>query len=161
MVDDVMIRQAQKSDVAVMVSLSHQKRRSYEKAHPQFWRYATGAEDAQTKWFEELLGKHDHILLVAESKDKLLGFVIGRLMSSPEVYDPGGFTLMIDDFCVESLPDWAVVGKNLFSRIKELAKSKGVVQIVAVTGHHDERKRQFLQSLGLTIASEWYVGGLE
>jgi GNAT superfamily N-acetyltransferase len=108
-----------------------------------------------------LLGKHDHILLVAESKDKLLGFVIGRLMSSPEVYDPGGFTLMIDDFCVESLPDWAVVGKNLFSRIKELAKSKGVVQIVAVTGHHDERKRQFLQSLGLTIASEWYVGGLE
>lgn len=161
MIDELVIRQAAQSDVTAMVSLSHQKRLAYEKVQPQFWRYATGAEDTQTKWFEELLGKHDHILLVAESKDKLLGFVIGRLMSSPEVYDPGGLTLMIDDFCVKSPPDWIEVGKKLFIKIKEVAKSKGVAQIVAVTGHHDERKRQFLQSLGLTIASEWYVGEVE
>jgi hypothetical protein len=33
--------------------------------------------------------------------NELAGFIlIGRLMVAPEVYNPGGLTLLINDFCV-------------------------------------------------------------
>ncbi|WP_156110754.1 GNAT family N-acetyltransferase [Rickettsia felis] len=139
-----------------MVSLSYNKRRSYEKAQPQFWRYKDGAEESQSKWFKELLLLVDYIILIAEDEDRMLGFIIGRLIEAPEVYAPKGLTLMIDDFCVETENDWTFVGAQLIKKIKPKAKSKGASQILVVCGVHDKPKRQFLKALGLNIASEWY-----
>lgn len=34
-------------------------------------------------------------------------------MHAPEVYDPGGLTLMIDDFCMQSENLWESVGFHL------------------------------------------------
>ncbi|MBX9977707.1 MAG: GNAT family N-acetyltransferase, partial [Alphaproteobacteria bacterium] len=153
------IRHAMALDIPAMVALSHEKRRAYEKVQPTFWRHAKGAEEAQTMWFNELLMQDDYILLVAESEKMIAGFIIGRLMNAPEVYDPGGLTIMIDDFCVRDPSQWVTIGRELLARIKEIAKDKCAVQIVIVCGAHDEHKRHFLKQDDLTIASEWYVGG--
>jgi len=152
----ILIRDANSSDIAAMVSLSYAKGRSYEKAQPQFWRYKEGAEESQSKWFKELLLQDDYIILVAEDENKRLGFIIGRLIEAPEVYDPKGLTLMIDDFCVETENGWSFVGGQLIEKIKPKAKSKGASQILVVCGVHDEPKRQFLKAHGLNVASEWY-----
>ncbi|MEN8236108.1 MAG: GNAT family N-acetyltransferase [Pseudomonadota bacterium] len=157
---NVTIRSAQRSDIPTMVALSHAKRLSYEKAHPQFWRHATDANKAQSRWFETLITQEDHLLLVAESHGQVVGFVIGRLMKVPEVYDPGGLTLMVDDFCVEDLYLWPSIGNRLVDELKAQAKIKGATQILVVCGAHDQPKRCFLKRLGLSVASEWYVGGL-
>lgn len=155
------IRPATLADLSSMVALSDKKRRVYEQAQPQFWRRAEKANEQQNKWFEWLLSKNLHIFLVAEINHQIIGFIRGQLENAPEVYDPGGFTLMIDDFCLE-MPDlWHTIGKCLLEEIKEKAKQKGAFQVVVVSGHHDEPKRQFLQSQGLEIASEWFVGGVE
>lgn len=37
----------------------------------------------------------------ASDAKKILGFIIGKLMHAPEVYNSGGLTLTIDDFCVK------------------------------------------------------------
>ena len=37
----------------------------------------------------------------AVENSDIVGFIIGRLVPAPEVYNPGGLTLMIDDFCVK------------------------------------------------------------
>jgi len=155
---DGVIRRAVFSDIPSMVSLSYEKRRAYEKVQPQFWRHSPGAEEAQSKWFETLLKKDDHILLVAEQGPKILGFVIGRIMDAPEVYDPGGKTLMVDDFCVASPRLWKTTGEKLFAELKRLSKEKGVAQAVVVSGAHDEEKSIFLKHIGLNCASKWYVG---
>lgn len=45
------VRPTQPSDTSAMVSLSKAKRKLYEKAQPQFWRYAGEEGDkAQEKW---------------------------------------------------------------------------------------------------------------
>ena len=150
------------ADVPSLVALSYQKRRLYEKAQPKFWKYAGDhAEQAQTKWFEESLTLDDHIMLTATQGDTIVGFIIGKLVAAPEVYNPGGLTLMIDDFCVKHPSDWLVVGAKLIDEIKIRAKEKGAAQIVVVSGAQDEPKRQFLRSCKLSPASEWYVGGIE
>ena len=154
------LRLATIDDVAAMVALSYQKRRNYEQAQPQFWKHAKNAEEAQSKWFKELLKQDDHLLLVTEENHKVIGFIIGQLVKVPEVYDPGGLTLMIDDFCVKTPQLWNTVGKQLISEIKRLAKDKNASQILTVCGAHDGPKQKFLKNLGLTVASQWYVGNL-
>jgi predicted acetyltransferase len=159
--DNICIRLSQASDIQRMVEMSYQKRLSYQKAQPQFWKYAGDiAELSQAKWFEELLDSNNYIMLTAACHQKIIGFIIGKLMPAPEVYNPGGLTLMIDDFCVADESAWHSIGSKLVQEIKEIAKKKGAAQVLVVCGVHDEPKCRFLQKMGLTVASEWYVGSI-
>jgi len=163
----ILIRDADNSYIPYMASLSYEKRRAYEKAQPQFWCYKDGAEESQSKWFKKLLSLDDYIIVTAEllteesvEKDEtlMLGFIIGRLIEAPEVYDPKGLTLMIDDFCVKTEDDWSFVGLKLIKDIKSRGQRKGASQVVVVCGVHDEPKREFLKTVGLNVVSEWYTG---
>lgn len=159
--NDISIRLSQASDIQNIVEMSYQKRLSYEKAQPKFWKYAgADAELSQTKWFEEILTDNDYIMLAAESNQKIVGFVIGKLMPAPEVYNPGGLTLMIDDFCIADETEWHAIGSKLVQEIKTIAKTKGAAQVLVVCGAHDEPKRKFLRNQNLSIASEWFVGDI-
>jgi ribosomal protein S18 acetylase RimI-like enzyme len=151
---------ASKDDITSMVELSYQKRKNYEKAQPQFWRYSENAEDIQTKWFAELLSRDDYVLLVAKENSNIKGFIIGKLVKAPEVYDPGGLTLMIDDFCVKSEIDWQSVGLELMNDIRLIAKEKGAAQFYVVSGAHDHAKCDFLEKFGLSNAAKWFVGSI-
>ncbi len=159
---NILVRLATSVDVEYMVAMSYQKRRDYEKAQPQFWKWAgIDAEVLQAKWFAELITRNDHIILVAtDSNEKIMGFIIGRLMPAPAVYNPGGLTLMIDDYCIEHEALWESISIKLIDQIKVIAKAKQAVQILVVCGAHDKVKGQFLKNSGLTVASEWYVGSI-
>lgn len=158
----MIVRLAINLDIDHMVAISYQKRRAYEKAQPQFWKWAgVEGEASQTKWFAELMIRDDYIMLVAiDDNEKMMGFMIGRLTPAPAVYNPGGLTLMIDDYCVNDETLWPIVGKKLMDEIKIISKAKRVVQILIVCGAHDGTKQHFLKNNGLTVASEWYVGSL-
>ena len=113
------IRPSQLSDIDDMISLSKSKRLEYEKVQPQFWRYAREeGDESQRIWFKELLQHKDYLMFTAAGEDQeIIGFIIGRLVPAPEVYDPGGLTLMIDDFCVHSENLWESVGFHLINEI--------------------------------------------
>ncbi|MDP1725119.1 MAG: GNAT family N-acetyltransferase [Alphaproteobacteria bacterium] len=154
------ISKAETSHIDAMILLSDAKRESYEKVQPQFWKRADNAHEKQTEWFHALLNQPDHILLVAEINNKIKGFIIGRLIPAPEVYNPGGLTLMIDDFCVAEPSMWQSIGAALLFELKKQAKLKNVSQILVVCGHHDKPKKTFLDEMNLSIASNWYVGNI-
>ena len=156
----IIIRSSQLSDIPEMVCLSYQKRIAYEKAQPQFWRHAKNAEESQERWFEFLLSQKNFLMLTAVDNEKVLGFVIGELKEAPEVYDPMGLTLVIDDFCVQESAFWETVGEALIIEIKQQAKNLGAAQIIIVSGFHDENKKRFLKNSGLHCVSEWYVSGI-
>jgi predicted acetyltransferase len=158
---EILTRPSIISDINTFVSMSKVKRLSYEKAQPKFWKYAgPEAESSQAKWFEELLSHNEYIMLTAQNNQEIVGFIIGRLIPATEVYNPGGLTLMIDDFCVESANLWPSVGTKLVQSIKHEADRKGAAQILVVCGAHDSAKRHFLKNQKLTIASEWFVGDI-
>jgi hypothetical protein len=151
------IRKSAIKDIKAMVLLSEQKRSEYAEAQPQFLKKAKNANEIQEKWFEELLERKDYFLYVAEEEiSQILGFIIGRIVPAPEVYSPGGMTMMIDDFCVKNSDDWDTMGTNLIDTLRNV--SKNVAQLLVVCGAHDEPKRKFLKKIGLSVASEWYVG---
>ncbi len=161
-VPQFVVRTSQLSDTLAMVSLSKAKRKLYKKAQPQFWRYAGEEGDkTQRRCFTELLKDKNYVMFTAESgTQEILGFVIGKRIAALEVYNPGGLTLMIDDFCVQSENLWQSVGAKLIEETKAAAKVKGATQILVVCGAADLPKRKFLSEQNLSIASEWFVGGI-
>jgi len=148
------------ADIGSMNVLSRQKRLAYEKAQPQFWKWAgDSGEEIQKTWFRELISDDNHICLVAKNSNEILGFIIGKIVSAPEVYAPGGQTLIVDDFCVLN-DNWSAIGNALLSEARSIAHDKGVAQLVIVSGDHDVSKKSFLKKLDLSIASVWFVGGV-
>ena len=53
----------------------------------------------------------------------LLG--IAAIIGAPPVYDPGGLTCMIDDFCVADPVGWATVGRALLAEAGQQARARG------------------------------------
>lgn len=157
----VSIRPATSLDINSMVILSDKKRTDYEQTQPQFWCRAEKANKEQTKWFEFLIARGIGTFLVAEVQNHVVGFIRGQLENAPEVYDPGGPTLMIYHFCVENSDLWPTIGRQLLQELKTRCKQEGASQVVVVSGSHDAPKRQFLKTQGLGIASEWFVGEIE
>ena len=151
------ICQAKRSDVSRMVELAEQKRMQYQSYQPTFWRKAADSRDVQLPFFEGLIAQGDVIALVHEKAGGIDGFLIATLVTAPPVYDPGGLTCAIDDFCVAKGTDWQTVGAALLAEAAHRAKDRGAVQAVVVCGHLDQSKRAMLNSGSFTIASEWYV----
>ena len=148
-----MMQKAKKSDIKFMIELSYQKRLSYAKAQPNFWKMAENSNEIQAKWFEKLLSRKNTIALICNKKQ---GFIIGNIISPPEVYS-AGLTLVIDDFCVKFGNLWLTTGKELLDKCQKKAKSMGVKQILVVCGNHDQEKSLFLKSQNLNIASNWFT----
>lgn len=156
--NDLLVIKAGESDIHSMNILSRQKRLAYEKAQPRFWKWAgDSGEEVQKKWFQELICDDNHICLVAKNANEMLGFIIGKVVSAPEVYAPGGKTLIVDDFCVLH-ESWSTIGNALLSKARSIAHDKGVAQLVIVSGDHDISKKSFLHNLELSTASVWFVG---
>jgi ribosomal protein S18 acetylase RimI-like enzyme len=148
-----MICAAIKSDIDWMVELSHQKRLVYSKEQPNFWKIAKISDEIQKKYFEKELKNDDVIALIYEEKQ---GFIIGKLVTPPEVYD-AGLTLMIDDFCIKSGDLWMTIGKELLDECQKRAKNMGAKQILVVCGNHDMQKFSLLETMNMNIASRWYT----
>lgn len=155
------IRSAEDFDLEEILNLANAKRREYETYQPVFWRVAADSKAKQRTYIADLIADGTVITLVATSESKLVGFVIGRLVPAPPVYNPGGLTCSVDDFAVNENSLWETVGVDLFKRVREAAISKGAVQVVVVCGHLDEPKKRALEKSSLTIASEWWVAPLD
>jgi hypothetical protein len=89
------------------------------------------------------------------------GVGTAEIHNAPSVYDPGGPAAMVDDFMVATPEMWPTVGRQLLDALTAELRRRGVVVVIAVSGHHDEPKRAMLRDAGLTVASEWYVQALQ
>lgn len=150
-------RPATHEDVDTVAALAAARRRAYEAHQPRFWREAENALARHTAHLHTLVDDADHVFLVAVAAGRVAGFAIGRLVAAPPVYDPGGPTLLVDDFAVERPEAWASLGRVLLRDLTDVARSRGAVQAVVVAGRHDEPKRVALRAAGLAVASEWWT----
>ena len=153
------VRPARIRDVGAMTRLIEQRREQYERVQPVFWKRAAGSA-ATTRWFYTsllLLARHK-LALVADNEGALLGFLIARRVRTPPVYDPGGPTAVIDDFCVGRPEDWIVVGGELLAHARTFGRKAGWSQIVVVCGAQDEPKSEFLRSTDLALVTNWWRG---
>ncbi len=104
-----MIRKAESGDVAAIVALSERDRTMREKIDPEFFRKRAGGAEIQAHFFQNQLLSDRVIALVDMDGDRLAGFAIATITQAPPVYDPGGLTVLIDDFTVDNPSEWGSV----------------------------------------------------
>jgi len=103
-----MIHTILSQDIPQIVLLSNAKRRAYSHAQPHFWKMAENSDQIQEKYFAEEIKNPNVVALCYENN---LGFIIGKIISPPDVYN-SGLTLVVDDFCVVSDDLWLSIGKK-------------------------------------------------
>lgn len=154
-----MIWDATADDVDAIATLAQQVREQYAGYQPTFWRVAPNALDLHRAFVSHLVADGEVLSLVATGEDhELLGYAFATVGAAPPVYDPGGLTGMVDDFAVADDDLWSTVGVELGGAVRRRLADRGAVQIVVVCGVEHEAKRQALGSMGLAVASEWWVG---
>ncbi|GER90239.1 hypothetical protein KDW_44010 [Dictyobacter vulcani] len=151
------LRKVKSSDIPEIVDLAERRRLQYQEYQPIFWRKADDSREKHIPFLTSLLTREDVIFLVHESAGQIDGFIIADFVPAPPVYNPGGPTCRVDDYCTASANLWETVGQELLDEVIRLAKARGAAQNVVVCGHLDEPKRAMLRQHGYTIASEWYV----
>ena len=153
----VSVRPAVPSDVPAMVALITEERKDLAVRQPVFWRPAKEAPAATKEYFQYLLRLQTTFGFVAQEADILVGFVIGYDMSPPPVYDPGGATVMIDDWVVPSRKDRGCVLEALYLAVERAARNAGARQVVCVAATHDEDKQEFLKAHNHAATATWWT----
>lgn len=103
---------------------------------------------------------------MAEAEGALLGFITARPTPAPPpkpappVYDPGGPTWTVDDFCVAEPRLRPDAGRGLWEAVADHGRSAGWRQIVCVTAVADTPENAMLDAASLTPASQWRVTAL-
>jgi hypothetical protein len=151
------IRKSTASDLEAVVVLVERHRRQYQKYQPTFWRKAANSAETTQSYFTKLLSEPDTFFLVATEGSQLQGFLIARKFPTPPVFEPGGETYLVDDFCVLEAHHWLTVGEALLSHASTLIHEAGAAQIVVVGADRDLAKTEMLRRSDLTIASNWWT----
>lgn len=141
-----------------IVALIDAKRAQYAGYQPVFHKAAAGAAAMQRPFLAGLIANPDFSCLTAEDGEKVVGFLQGRAVKAPPVYDPGGLVLMVDDFVVADPTLWPTVGRALLDEARRVGAARGAVLVNVVCGPLDAPKRAMLAAAGLSVASEWHVG---
>lgn len=151
------IRNASAGDLAACVDMIEARRRQYEVYEPRFWKKAADSAASTHPWFLRAFEDDGTVSLVAAEGEVVVGFLIAGAIATPPVYDPGGPTALIDDFCVASAALWPTVGRALLVAGREALRGRGYAQIVVVCGDRDEAKKRLLADTDLSLASTWWT----
>jgi hypothetical protein len=98
------------------------------------------------------IGRENTLVLVCEEVDQVQGYVIGLIVPTPAVYDPGGLTALVLEFVVAG----ADAGQTLLHHLEETAQQQSAV----VCARDDQVKQTMLKQQEYTVASEWYIGAI-
>jgi GNAT superfamily N-acetyltransferase len=151
------LRKATTDDVAACVALVQAERERLEAYEPLFWRRAQGAERPTAAWLAHLARDAEMLFLVAVEEEAIAGFLVSRFYASPPVFDPGGLTAMIDDFCVADIERWTDIGGALLREVRRLLRDRGVAQVIVACPTKDDAKLALLQASDLSPASTWWT----
>jgi hypothetical protein len=156
------IRVARLSDVDRIADLAQQKRKQYAAYEPTFWRIAANALAIHRAYLAQVIQQESALCLVSDNGDgDIDGFIIGKIVEAPPVYDPGGPTCVVDDYWVQDGDRWDSVGEPLLAAVCREALRRFVAsQVVVVCGHRDNAKRSLLARAGFHLGTEWYVQDL-
>jgi hypothetical protein len=151
-----MTRKAVADDIPAMVALSDRDRTRREKSDLEFFRKNPAGAQFQALFFKTQLESDRIIAMVDEDAGRLRGFVIASIMQAPPVYDPGGLTILIDDFTIADENEWNSVGLALLEHVKTEGKVRGAVGVVTICARGDDLKHRWLERIGTRVVSEWH-----
>jgi ribosomal protein S18 acetylase RimI-like enzyme len=147
----VTIRQAEEADTEAIVGLWWEMMDFHAQTDDRFLPLPQAeAMDAWRKHLRaDILGKKDWYVLVAESDEKVVGMMIGRLHDPYPVFEPKRYGFVADAVVA---PDTRRrgVGRALFEALKVWFREQGVSHVQLEVGHRNATSQAFWRAMGCT-----------
>lgn len=150
------IRRATNSDIGAIVALVSAKRAQLESYEPVTWHPSADAPAMTEEFFRMQVREQGPIFLVAADGDRVIGFINAVLQPAPPVYDPGGKTIMIDDFAVIDGDSGDEAAMALLDAALSEGRGRGAVQVIIVAAAKDERAAKWFRARQLHVFSNWW-----
>lgn len=135
MKDNFSIREAIPGDLDAVIFLD---KASTKKAKPEYWRGVFSHYVSETK--------KDRLFLVAESKGKVVGLIVGEIRAWEFGSPPCGWV-----FALNVSPDAREmgIGKRMFDEISARLKAAGVSTVRTMVDREDKQTLSFFRGMGL------------
>ena len=145
---DIMVRKANKNDIARIIALLHQANMVHYEKRPDLFKPYTTKYDAQE--IVALLDDERNPIFVYDDGGKVLGHAFCQIS---EVRDHRLLqdvkTLYIDDICVDESARGKHVGKALYEFVRDYAKSIGCYNITLHVWEGNTPAMSFYRSMGM------------
>lgn len=151
------IRFAIAEDVSACVTMIETFRDRLQTYQPRFWNKSAISAQMTQAFFGDLATDARATFLVSDGGAGIDGFLIAMPQQAPPVFDPGGPTALIDDFCVASPDLWPTTGAALLDEARRRLREAGFAQIVVVMADRDTEKNAFIRATDLSLASTWWT----
>ena len=142
----VVIRRATPDDVEGILPLWNELM-DYHAALDVRFQPAPGAEESWTDFLLDLLQDDDACVLVADARDKLVGFIMGLVRENLPVLLPSKYGL-VTDICVD--PGWRRqdIGRRLFEALKDWFRKKELFTVQLDVAHFNPVSQAFWRAMG-------------
>jgi len=156
----ITIRRASPGDIGAIVALVTAKRVQLEAYEPVAWHASRSAPALTEEFFRLQVGEQSPIFLVATDGARVIGFINAVLQAAPPVYDPGGKSIMIDDFAVSEGDAGDEAALALLDAALSEGRGRGAVQVIIVAAAKDERAAKWFRARNLHVFSTWWTSVL-
>jgi hypothetical protein len=153
----ISVRRATSSDLGAIVTLVSAKRAQLESFEPVAWHPSEHAPAMTEEFFRMQVGEQGPIFLVATDGARVIGFINAVLQPAPPVYDPGGKSIMIDDFAVIEGDAGDEAAMALLDAALSEGRGRGAVQVIIVAAAKDERAAKWFRARQLHVFSNWWT----
>jgi len=153
----MIVRDARWPDVDALVALIQQRRRDLAAFDPRFWRPSDRAEAHTRRFYRWLLLTGRATFLLTEQDGQILAFLTARRVKAPPVYDPGGHTILVDDFCVASPELWPTAGSLLLDALRARGRQRQWRQMIIAAPAADRAELELLRRHELTHTTSWWT----
>lgn len=129
----------------------------YQAVNPEIWSVSTNFVESYSNFIKKHHSSNSFGYAVVTPEDKMLGAVLGKLIDSPGVYNPG-LTCLIEDFAVVNDADWHIVAPKMLERIITDFSRTPIQQFVFISPVTYTSQQQFFHSIGIYNCSQWWTG---
>ena len=147
MSNDFRIRQASPTDRAAIGRLWQELMDFHSGLDPDAFLLAPGALDAQLRFLDERMADEDSMVLVADTGQTLVGFIVGRLEEGPPVYQHRQHGA-IWDTCVTQSWRRRGVGRKLVADLLDWFRQRGLRDVDVGAAACNPLSNAFWHALG-------------
>lgn len=143
------IRLAEKEDFDSLINLFRTIDDLHRQNHPERFRLPAWYEDNKKAFLEEVMKDNEQVLMVADKKGHLQGFVHGRISRSPDtpIFVPRKFAVLENIF-VDPKSRKKGVGRQLIESFQEWAREEEAEEIELNVFEFNESARAFFGKMG-------------
>ena len=142
------IRTAASTDNLLLSSLCVDVQNLHAKNHPEYFKIPQ-SDNFAVEFFQKMLADPTVRIFVAETEERVLGYVVCKLMEREET--PFSFAmryLLVDQISVRPIAQGQGVGKALLDRAEELAKEMNVLRIQLDSWSFNAEAHGFFENCG-------------